>query len=203
MSSSALVVGFPMIVEKTKPPRCTTEARSALGFGVASLVPALWLALGAFGCGSGSAESVDAPSAASTPVDTTMSGSVSLALDVGNAHLSSVAYAIVGSEFQQTGTLDVSNATRISAVIGGIPFGTDYVVTLTAASSEPVPMTCDGSAAFQVLNDAPVNLPVHVTCTQQKVMVATTPAPIPHGAGALLGLALLGLGLAFQRRRAA
>ena len=135
-------------------------------------------------------------------MDTTTSGSVSLALDVGDAHLSSVAYAIVGTEFHHTGTLDVSNATRISAVIGGIPFGTDYVVTLTAASTEPVPMTCDGSAAFQVPNDVPVNVPVHVTCTQQKVMAGTTPAPIPHGAGALLGLALLGLGLAFQRRRA-
>jgi hypothetical protein len=189
--------------EKTKPPVGTIKKRRALGLSVASLIPALCLALSALGCGNGSAESVDEPSAAATPVDTTMSGSVSLALDVGDAHLDSVTYAIVGSEFHQTGTLDVSHATRISAVIGGIPFGTDYVVTLTAASTEPVPMTCDGSAAFQVPNDVPVNVPVHVTCTQQKVMAATTPAPIPHGAGALLGLALLGLGLAFQRRRAA
>jgi hypothetical protein len=192
-----------MRIERTKPPVGMIKKRSALVFGVAAVVPALCLALGAFGCGSGSAESVDEPSASSNPVDNAMSGSVSLALDVGDAQLDSVAYAIVGSEFHQTGTLDVSKATRISAIIGGIPFGTDYVVTLTAASTEPVPMTCDGSATFQVPNDVPVNVPVHVTCTQQRVMASTTPAPIPHGAGALLGLALLGLGLAFQRRRAA
>ena len=157
------------------------------------------LCLAGIGCGSGSAESTDAPAPASGPAAEVTAGSVNLSLDVGNAHLDGVQYTVVGGSFHKSGSLDVSNSTRISGVIGGIPFGTDYVVTLSAASSVPVATTCEGSAAFQVPDDVQVQVAVHVTCNQQKLATAT-PAPIPPADTAVLSLVLLGVGLAFQRK---
>jgi hypothetical protein len=171
------------------------------------LVGSLCLGFGALGCGSGTgadaaADSMEgAPAPSSGPADQASSGSISLALDVGSTKLDSVSYTIIGGQFQKSGALDVSNSARISGVIGGIPFGNDYVVTLNAASSSSPSqkLTCSGSAAFQVPDEVPVQVLVHVTCNEQTVLAAT-PAPIPPWASLALCLALLGTGLGLQRR---
>jgi len=62
------------------------------------------------------------------------SGSVGIDLDVGpNIHLDVIAYDISGNGFHQTGNIDVSNSTRFTALIGGIPAGIGYTLLLTAA----------------------------------------------------------------------
>ena len=166
----------------------------------------LCVGFAALGCGNGDASTivdstVGTSVSSSGRADQTSSGSINLALDVGASKLDSISYTIVGGRFQKSGALDVSNSARISGVIGGIPLGNAYVVTLNAASSSAAPerLTCNGSAAFQVPDEMPVQVLVHVTCNEPMVLAAT-PAPTPPWASVALCLTLLGTGLAVQRR---
>lgn len=177
-----------------------TKAGSRLALFVGSAC----LLIGLSGCSSG-AESMDEPGANVPPVDSTQPseaaqvGSVSLGLDLGGATIHGVNYSIIGTGFQTSGVLDVSHSTRVAGTIGGIPFGSNYVVTLTAQSLDGPNTTCSGSATFNVTSAAPEAVAVPVSCKQQKA-IAATPAPLPGPASFGFGLALLGIGLAYQKR---
>ena len=158
------------------------------------------LFLGVAACGSGGESAAETPPIASAPAaESNAVGSIELGLALGDSNIRAVSYSIIGNQFQTTGVIDVSRSTQIASEIGGIPFGTNYVVTLTAASADGPSTTCSGSASFDVTSQAPVNVPVHVTCKEQKA-VAATPAPLPGRASFALCLALLGVGLARQKR---
>lgn len=78
-------------------------------------------------------------------------GSVGLALNVaGGVELTTVSYDISGNGFHKSGTLDVSRSSTISAVIGGIPAGNGYVITLSAADANDASTLCSGSAVFGI-----------------------------------------------------
>jgi phospholipase C len=95
-------------------------------------------------------------------------GTVGLQLQLGpGITLTTVNYTITGpGGFSQTGTIDVTYSTTISAVIGGIPFGNGYVISLSGKSVEGTAM-CAGSAMFNITSAATTPVAVLVTCSVQ------------------------------------
>jgi len=133
--------------------------RITAGSRCAALLAALGLSLGLslFGC-----SSADSPALA--PVAGEELGSVGLSLQASGVSLNSVSYTIVGSGFSKSGTLDVSNSTLISAVIGGIPAGNGYSITLNASDAGSSGTTCTGSASFSVTAGATTSTQVRLQC---------------------------------------
>lgn len=113
--------------------------------------------LSAFGCSAG--ESSSRPSAESDSV-----GSVGLSLQAGGVTLNSVSYTIVGTGFTKSGTINVANSTQISTVIGGIPAGKGYSISLTASDAANSAITCAGSASFNVTAGATSSTQIHLQC---------------------------------------
>ncbi|MEI9935641.1 MAG: 5'-nucleotidase C-terminal domain-containing protein [Pseudomonadota bacterium] len=93
-------------------------------------------------------------------------GSLELTLASG-ATLTSVSYTIIGpASYSKTGSLDVSNSSTISGLIGGIPAGSGYAITLSASSTDSS-LTCGGSATFNVTARQTTAVSVAVTCKEQ------------------------------------
>ncbi len=113
--------------------------------------------LSIFGC-----SSADSPSA---PESVENVGAVGLALQAGGITLSSVSYTIVGPNgFAKSGAIDVSASTQISTIIGGIPAGNGYSITLNASDAGSTGITCAGSASFNVTAGATTSTQVHLQC---------------------------------------
>ncbi len=164
-------------------------------------------ALGLAGCGSSGQPSSDAPALSdNTPAglagsgsEEAPAGSVSLELDVAGAHIATANYTIIGPNFSTTGTLDVSHSTRISGVVAGLPFGSGYVVTLSAKSTDKPVLNCSGSAAFGVSSTALLPVTVPVACRADRDLpVVAAAAPVPPVAVAALFLLLLWLGMSLH-----
>src|SRR6185369_12950769 len=68
----------------------------------------------------------------SEPAAVDQTGSVGLQLQLAfGMTLNTVSYTITGpAGFTRAGTVDVSNSSTLSVVIGGIPFGTGYQISL-------------------------------------------------------------------------
>jgi phospholipase C len=96
------------------------------------------------------------------------SGTIGLSLQVGTGvTLSTLSYTITGpGGFSRMGTIDVSNSTTISAIIGGIPFGNGYLISLSGKSVEGT-ATCAGSASFNIVSAATTPVAVHIACAVQ------------------------------------
>ena len=114
--------------------------------------------LSVFGCSAG--DSNTAPSSG----DAESVGSIGLALQTGGVTLSSVSYAILGNGFTKTGSINVANSTVISTVVGGIPAGTGYSVTLTASDAGNTGTNCSGSASFNVTAGATTSATIKLQC---------------------------------------
>jgi hypothetical protein len=131
-------------------------------------------------------------------------GSFSLNLTLGGGFkFASVAYDVSGNGFHRTGTIDIGGSSILSTVIGAIPFGTGYVVQLTAHDADNKLMPCSGSGTFDITSATTVPVPVHLTCHE---VVATAPppsVPVPAWARYALAALLLGLGAPLVRRRRA
>src|SRR5262245_41551301 len=81
--------------------------------------------------------------------------------------VSSVEYVITGPlGFSRRGQIDVSNSSTVSAIIGGIPFGGGYQISLLASSAD-ARVSCAGSATFDIDGPALRAVPVHMTCQVQ------------------------------------
>lgn len=81
--------------------------------------------------------------------------------------LDSVTYTIVGPNgFTRMGTIDVSHSTKVSAVIGGIPFALGYQVTLRGTSSDGN-AACVGAAPFDITGPDIRSVALHMTCELQ------------------------------------
>ena len=91
-------------------------------------------------------------------------GSIGLELDVASGiTLHSVVYAISGNGFVKDGDIDVSQSSALTAVIGGIPAGDGFVITITAISIDGT-ATCVGSATFSVREDLTTRVTIHLQC---------------------------------------
>ena len=68
-----------------------------------------------------------------TTTDNAQSGSVDIALLQGGVTLTSVSYTISGPNgFSTSGTINVASSSTISAIIGGLPAGSGFTITLGA-----------------------------------------------------------------------
>ena len=93
------------------------------------------------------------------------SGSVGLALQVApGVALATATYTIGGpGGFGRSGAIDVAGSATISALIGGIPAGRGYSISITAASRD-AQLTCAGAVTFDVTAQATTQVTVHLTC---------------------------------------
>lgn len=95
-------------------------------------------------------------------------GEVSLALSLSSgASLNSVSYTVTGpGGFAQSGSLDVSHSSKITGVIGGLPAGAGYSVSLSATSTD-ASVTCNGSATFSVTAKQTTPVTVAMACREK------------------------------------
>jgi hypothetical protein len=92
-------------------------------------------------------------------------GAIGLALQVvPGVTLNSVSYAISGpAGFTRSGTLDTSQATTVSGVIGSLPAGAGFSISLTSTATDGTTQ-CTGSAPFSVTAHATTGVTVHLLC---------------------------------------
>jgi len=133
--------------------RITGGSRCAALLALMGLSPGLSV----FGCSG--ADSIAPASQANEGV-----GSIGLALQAGGVTLNTVSYTIVGPGFNKSGTIDVSSSTLIATVIGGIPAGTGYSITLNASDAANNGTSCTGSASFSVTAGATTSAQIHLQC---------------------------------------
>jgi hypothetical protein len=94
-------------------------------------------------------------------------GSIGVALSLGSGiTILSASYTISGPNgFSKTGTIDVSQSSVLSTLIGGLPAATGYSIAINATSSDGA-ATCAGSAGFDVTAGSTTSVTVHVSCHQ-------------------------------------
>jgi hypothetical protein len=101
-----------------------------------------------------------------TPGDQSGLGSIDVALVAGGVTVNTVSYAIMGpNNFSQSGPLNVSASASISGIIGGLPAGMGYSISLTATATDGT-TTCAGSATFGVTANAVTQVNVALDCHQ-------------------------------------
>jgi hypothetical protein len=130
-------------------------------------------------------------------------GSLSFSLETRDGNFESFSYAITGPSFAKSGTIEVSKSNHISALIEGIPIGSDYTVTLSGQSVGADQVVCSGSAGFEIEAGAVTSAVVPVSChlAQQPAEPSEpTAAPLPPFSPVLVGVALLVMGVCAARR---
>jgi hypothetical protein len=91
-------------------------------------------------------------------------GDLGLSLTAAGATIDQANYVITGPQgFTASGTIDVSQSSNLSALIGGIPAGAGYSITLTAASTDTT-LNCAGSATFDVVAGQTAKVSVPLAC---------------------------------------
>ena len=113
------------------------------------------------GCGQ-QADTGDTPSASDESV-----GKVDLDLQLANGStLNSASYIITGpGGFSRSGSIDVSQSSSITALIGGIPAGTGYSITISGTSTD-ASTSCSGSAGFSIVVGQTASVTVPVLCRE-------------------------------------
>jgi phospholipase C len=66
----------------------------------------------------------------------------------------------------QTGTVSVGNSTTVSFLVGGIPPGSNYLITLSGTSTDGT-VTCAGSSTFSVTSRTTTNVSVTLQCNSR------------------------------------
>jgi hypothetical protein len=92
-------------------------------------------------------------------------GEVNLALGLANGTtLASASYVIIGpAGFSRSGSLDVSKSSQLTALVGGIPAGNGFSITISATSTDGS-TSCGGSATFNVTAHQTTPVTVSVDC---------------------------------------
>ncbi|HET7543908.1 MAG TPA: hypothetical protein VFK05_28750 [Polyangiaceae bacterium] len=125
------------------------------GVGLGALVASFAVTAALAGCAS-------APEPSSG--DTEGVGSIGLELQVGGAVLNEISYAIAGpGNYTKSGTLNVAHSSVVSAVLGGIPEGHGYTITLTGTTTDGT-TSCSGSGTFDVVAHETSSVSVHLLC---------------------------------------
>jgi len=145
------------VVERTRA-ASPLEATMKRAFGWALVVTAALSTLGVVGCSDG--DKVPA-------VGIEDGGQVGLDLVLpSGAVLTTVNYTITGpAGFNKTGKIDVSQANKITGLIGGLPPGFGYTIVLTSKSVDGG-TTCAGSASFNVKANVTTNVSVGIDCRE-------------------------------------
>jgi hypothetical protein len=132
-------------------------------------------------------------------------GAVEVALALPPSfQIATINYQLTNTGYSKSGTLDVSQTQKISAVVGGIPAGNGYSLALTATDTAQKFTGCAGSSTVNVVAGTTTPVSVAVDChLPQQVVVTTTPpaVPVPMSAVALLAVGLLATGLLTNGRR--
>ena len=93
-------------------------------------------------------------------------GSVDLALSTNGVSIDSVSYVITGpAGYSKSGSVGVSHSATLTAVIGSIPAGNGYSITLNAAATSGG-TTCSGSAPFSVVAHQTLPVAVDLLCRE-------------------------------------
>jgi len=100
-------------------------------------------------------------------IQTDGTGSATIALQIaGGLTINTVTYSITGpAGFSTSGSIDVSHSTTVSTVIGGLPAGNGYSLTLTGTATDGT-STCLGSGTFNVTAGAVTAVSVVLDCHQ-------------------------------------
>ena len=78
--------------------------------------------------------------------------------------LGTISYTIIGpTSFSKTGSFDLSQSSQIGALIGPLPAGNGYTITLSANSIEGT-SSCSGSAQFNVTAHQTTPVAIALTC---------------------------------------
>ena len=132
-------------------------------------------------------------------------GTIGLSLQLsGGIVLDSQNYVITGPNgFSKSGSIDLSAASAYSAVIGGIPAGTGYSITLSGNASDGT-TSCNGSASFDVTARTTTQVTVAISCHQAAktgsvlVQGAVNTCPVIDGLSASPSSVFLGATLALS-----
>ncbi len=118
--------------------------------------------LGVIGCSSDGSSSTPNPSTGSSDGK---SGELGLSLQVGGGlTINSASYTIIGpNSFSKTGSIDLSAATSFSAIIGGLPAGTGYSISVSATATDGT-TNCGGSASFDVIARTTTTVTLSLDC---------------------------------------
>ena len=128
------------------------------------------------------------------------SGALSIAVVVPpDFQIDAINYQLTKTGFSQAGSLNVAQSGTISGVIGGIPAGTGYTLTLTATDVAKKFASCAGSSTVAVTAGATTPVSVAIECRLPPVVPPPT-VPVPMPAVALLAIALLATGARATRR---
>jgi len=93
-------------------------------------------------------------------------GSIGLLLVGGTVNISTLSYSITGpGGFTKSGSIDVSSSTKASFIIGGLPAGTGFTITLTGTSTDGSTI-CGGSAPFNVTANSTTAVMLSLDCHQ-------------------------------------
>lgn len=93
-------------------------------------------------------------------------GSIGLQLQVAGATLEEVSYTVVGpAEYTKSGKFAVADSTVLSAVLGGLPVGSGYTITLSGTTTDG-DISCTGSGDFDVVANETSVVSVHLLCHQ-------------------------------------
>jgi hypothetical protein len=111
----------------------------------------------------GACSGTDTPSGGAAVDSST--GTLQFALQLGNGStVSSASYVITGpGGFTKAASINLANSSTLSALIGGIPAGMGYSITITAISTDGA-TSCGGSASFNVTAGATTTVTVHLSC---------------------------------------
>jgi phospholipase C len=92
-------------------------------------------------------------------------GSIGLLL-AGGVNLSTLSYTITGpGGFTKTGSIDVSASSTVSAIIGGLPAGNGFTISVSGTSTDGS-TTCAGSATFNVTANSTTSVRLTLDCHQ-------------------------------------
>jgi phospholipase C len=144
----------------------STTARNALLLGAMGAGAAFW---GQVGCSSpGASEPGSTPpgTTANPPADNT--GSVGMQLTLpGGEQVNSINWTVTGpsgaSTVVQSGTVLVGSSSSISFLVGGIPAGSNYTISLSGSSTD-MTATCAGTASFSTTARTTTNVSVVLQC---------------------------------------
>mgnify|MGYP001545947500 CR=1 FL=1 len=116
--------------------------------------------LGAVACSSSSGPE-------SAPASEPSAGSLALSLKAGaGVTLSSFSYVITGpGNFTRQATVNVGSSSKLSTLISGLPVGSGFSISLTAAASDGA-LSCSGGANFDVAARATSTVTVHLQCRE-------------------------------------
>jgi hypothetical protein len=103
-----------------------------------------------------------------TPASAEALGEVGLTLQTSDgAMIDSFDYTITGpGGFSRHASVDLRGSSTLSTLVGGLPIGSGYSVSLSAAARDGS-FTCAGSASFSVLGRAATAVTVKLQCRQQ------------------------------------